>query len=292
MNFDEFNNAIDKITESNHSMVDSGLENMKKTYPCVFDNAMFDNWKSYFDRNTSYFRNNVELFNNYLSLCNYTVLKTMGVEVDAVIEPDNTDRRFFDESWNEYAVFDHIKQFYLLISQYTLNTIAENDQLDEKYNKKIDFYTKQWLDALSPTNFAATNPAVINETLNSNGKNLVVGASAMMEDFVRGKGQQLMTRMTDYSSFEVGKNVATTPGKVVYQNELMQLIQYNPTTKTVFETPLLIIPPLDKQVLCSRFKKKKTVLSNGLLTNVILFLSFHGRILIVLMPIQNSKTTC
>ena len=147
------------------------------------------------------------------------------------------------KDWNEYAVFDHIKQFYLLISQYTLNTIAENDQLDEKYNKKIDFYTKQWLDALSPTNFAATNPAVINETINSNGKNLVVGASAMMEDFVRGKGQKLMTRMTDNASFEVGKNVATTPGKVIYQNELMQLIQYNPTTKTVFETPLLIIPP-------------------------------------------------
>ena len=78
-------------------MVESGIESMKKTSPAIFDNDMFDNWKSYFERNTSYFRNNVELFNNYLDLCNYTVLKTMGVEVDAVIEPDNTDRRFYDE---------------------------------------------------------------------------------------------------------------------------------------------------------------------------------------------------
>jgi polyhydroxyalkanoate synthase len=130
--------------------------------------------------------------------------------------------------------------------------------MDEQENLKIDFYTKQWLDALSPTNFIATNPAVIKETIERKGENLFDGAKALIDDIVRGKGKLLTPRMTDYASFEVGKNVATTPGKVVFQNELMQLLQYTPTTKTVYETPLLIIPPWINKYYILDLKKENS----------------------------------
>ena len=211
--------------------------------PFMFSPDLVNCWREQLEQNTHYINNNIELLNNLFRLYHYTSLKTFGFDSEPVVFPERSDRRFFDESWNEYAAFDYIKQFYLLVSKYVLNTIAENNHLDKKQKKKIDFYAKQWVDALSPTNFAMTNPTVLKETLESKGENLMNGAKAMLEDFVRGKGQKLMTRMTDYSSFEVGKNVATTPGKVIYQNELMQLIQYTPTTKTVFETPLLFVPP-------------------------------------------------
>jgi poly[(R)-3-hydroxyalkanoate] polymerase subunit PhaC len=243
----ETEEIIKKITDSNIEMttsfINTSLDTLNNVNPALFNSELIDEWKDKISNTTFSNQNNIELFNNYIRLCQYTMSKTMGMEADAVVTPDKSDRRFFDDSWNEYLVFDHIKQFYLLVSQYVLKSIAENNHLDEKLNKKIDFYTKQCLDALSPTNFAATNPTVIKETLDSNGENLINGAKAMIEDFIRGKGQNLMTRMTDYSSFEVGKNVATTPGKVIFQNELMQLVQYNPTTKTVYETPLLIVPP-------------------------------------------------
>ena len=110
-------------------------------------------------------------------------------------------------------------------------------------HKKSISIPRQCVDALSPSNFAVTNPTVLKETVDSKGENIVQGINALFDDLVRGKGQTLMTKMTDTSSFEIGKNIATTPGKVVFQNELIQLIQYAPTTKTVFETPLLIVPP-------------------------------------------------
>lgn len=238
---------INEISNSNISLttdlINTSLDNMHKSNPALFNSELIESWKKIINSTTSVANDNIQLFNDYLRLCHYSALKSVGFDPEPVISADKTDRRFFDESWNEYLAFDYIKQFYLLASQFILNSSIENDQIDAKVAKQIDFYTKQWLDALSPTNFAATNPAVVKETIDSNGENLINGAKAMFEDFIRGNGKKLMTRMTDYSSFEVGKNIATTAGKVIFQNELMQLIQYTPTSKTVFETPLLIVPP-------------------------------------------------
>ena len=247
MDFGKMNEVLENMSDSNISMatdfINSSLDTMNKTNPFLFNQEVVDHWKSCFGKRTSLVSNNIELFNDLIRLYHYTTMKSMGLDPEPIAVPGKSDRRFSDESWNENATFDYVKQFYLLVSKFILDTTQGNKQLDKKTSLQVDFYTKQLMDALSPANFVATNPTVIKETLETNGENLVNGAKALFEDFVRGDGEKLMTRMTDYSSFEVGKNVATTPGKVIFQNELMQLIQYTPTTKTVYEVPLLIIPP-------------------------------------------------
>src|SRR5262249_9676210 len=116
------------------------------------------------------------------------------------------------------------------------------DGRDKKTAKKVDFYTRQFVDALAPSNFVLTNPEVLRKTLESGGENLVKGLENLLDDLERGKGQ-LQIKMTDPDAFAVGRNIAITPGKVVYQNDLMQLLQYEPTTAQVAKRPLLIIPP-------------------------------------------------
>ena len=159
-----------------------------------------------------------------------------------VAVPDKGDRRFKDDAWRDNALFDYLKQSYLLTARWMQNTVADVEGLDEKTARKVDFYTQQFVDAMSPTNFAATNPEVLRETMASGGENLVRGLENLLGDLERGKGK-LAISMTDESAFEVGVNVATAPGKVVYQNELMQLLQFDPSTETVHKRPLLIVPP-------------------------------------------------
>ncbi len=166
----------------------------------------------------------------------------LGKAVEPAIEPDAGDRRFRGKEWSENAVFDYIKQSYLLASQQIQSSVGAVDGLDDDTRQKVDFYTKQFVDAMSPTNFAATNPKVIEATLDTKGENLVNGMQNMLDDLERGKGR-LAIRMTDEDAFEVGENIAVSRGQVVYQNDLMQLLQFNPTTKKVYEKPLLIIPP-------------------------------------------------
>ncbi len=238
---------LKKISDSHLEMtskfLNASLDNLNKSNSTLFKPELIEKLKDKINKSTSISQDNIQLFNDHLKLFQYAVSKSMGMEAEKVISPDKSDRRFSDECWNENVAFDYIKQFYLLSSKYILNTSLENAQIDKKYAKEVDFYTKQCIDALSPSNFAATNPTVLRETIDSKGENIIQGVNALFEDLVRGKGQRLMTKMTDTSSFEIGKNIATTPGKVVFQNELIQLIQYTPTTKTVYETPLLIVPP-------------------------------------------------
>jgi polyhydroxyalkanoate synthase len=184
----------------------------------------------------------VRFWQDYAQLWASTARRALGEDAEAVIQPATGDRRFKDEDWDSSPVFDFIKQSYLLASRYVNDCAASAQGLDEKTAGKLDFYTRQYVDALAPTNFASTNPAVVRETVESGGENLLRGLEHLLEDLERGKGQ-LRIKMTDYDQFELGENVAVTPGKVVFQNELMQLIQYAPTTGTVYRRPLLIIPP-------------------------------------------------
>ncbi|KAA3620884.1 MAG: class I poly(R)-hydroxyalkanoic acid synthase [Proteobacteria bacterium] len=163
-------------------------------------------------------------------------------QADSVIQPERGDRRFRSDRWNDGSVFDFMKQSYLLAARYIEDVVESVEGLDEKRAHQLAFYARQYADALSPTNFALTNPDVLNETVESNGQNLMRGFNNLVEDLKKGEGKLRIT-MTDTSAFELGKNVATTPGAVVYQNELMQLIQYAPTTEKSFKRPLLIIPP-------------------------------------------------
>jgi polyhydroxyalkanoate synthase len=166
----------------------------------------------------------------------------LGQSVDPVVLPERSDRRFKDEAWVENAIFDFIRQSYLLTARSIHKTVSEIEGLDAKTAGKVDFYTRQFVDAMAPSNFVMTNPQVLKATLESGGENLVKGLSNLLDDLDRGKGQ-LRVKMTDLDAFELGKNVATTPGKVVFQNDLMQLIQYSPSTEQVFRRPLLIVPP-------------------------------------------------
>ncbi|MCY3672771.1 MAG: class I poly(R)-hydroxyalkanoic acid synthase, partial [Alphaproteobacteria bacterium] len=184
-----------------------------------------------------------ELAQQYARLWQDTARRMMGGEpVQPVAEPEPGDRRFKDTAWRENFVFDFIKQSYLLSSRFLLSSLPEAESADRDEADKVAFYTRQFVDAMAPTNFAATNPRVLRETLDSNGENLLRGFENMLRDLEAGKGQ-LRIAQTDMSAFEVGRNVAVTPGKVVLRNDLMELIQYEPATETVHEVPLLIVPP-------------------------------------------------
>jgi polyhydroxyalkanoate synthase len=183
------------------------------------------------------------LWKDYVALWQSSMLKLMGHTSDPVAVPAKSDRRFKHPEWEENFIFDHIKQSYLIAARHLHRTVAEVEGLDEATTKKVDFYTRQYIDALAPTNFVHTNPEVLRETIATGGKNLLDGLANLLEDLEKGKGKQVKVKMTDPKAFELGVNIATTPGKVVFQNDLIQLIQYAPTTKTVFKRPLLIIPP-------------------------------------------------
>lgn len=176
-----------------------------------------------------------------LQLWQTTTQKFLGEdEVKPVIEPDSKDRRFKDKAWQESLIFDFIKQSYLLAARWAQQS-ANVEGLDAKTAQKIDFYTRQFVDAMAPSNFLITNPEVIKKTLETGGENLVNGLQHMLEDLEKSRGS-FKVSMTDTNAFEVGRNLATTPGKVIYQNDLIQLIQYEPVTEKVYNTPILIIP--------------------------------------------------
>ncbi|MDH5222881.1 MAG: class I poly(R)-hydroxyalkanoic acid synthase, partial [Betaproteobacteria bacterium] len=169
-------------------------------------------------------------------------LKMLGHEASPVAQPAKGDARFKDQEWSDNFVFDYIKQSYLIAARHMQHAVANVQGLPEESEKKIAFFTRQYVDALAPSNFAATNPQVLRETLASGGQNLVKGLANLLADIEKGEGQ-LRISMTDEKAFQLGRNVATTPGKVVFQNALLQLIQYQPATAQVFRKPLLIIPP-------------------------------------------------
>ena len=182
------------------------------------------------------------LWQDHVRLWHSTTQRMLGVDVDPVIVPDRGDRRFKDAAWNDNALFDFIKQSYLLTSRYFLETAKQKDGLNDKTQQKLEFYTRQFVEMMAPSNFVATNPEVLRLTLETRGENLLRGLKNMLEDLDRGKGK-LAIRMTDLDAFEVGRNIATSPGKVVFQTELMQLIQYAPSTPQAHRRPLMIMPP-------------------------------------------------
>jgi polyhydroxyalkanoate synthase subunit PhaC len=178
----------------------------------------------------------------YLDLWAGAVKRMAGEHPEPVVAPDPKDKRFSDPEWSQNQFFDFLKQAYLLTAQWTDRLVKDAAGIDEHTRKKAEFYVKQIANAISPSNFVLTNPELLRETLSSNGENLVRGMHMLSEDIKAGQGV-LKIRQSDPSMFDVGKNLATTPGKVVFQNELMQLIQYQATTKNTLKLPLLIVPP-------------------------------------------------
>ena len=184
----------------------------------------------------------MNLWWDYMNLWQGSMLRMLGAPAEPVAVPKDGDKRFKHEDWQEHFLFDYVKQSYLIAARWMHDQVAKVEGLDDHTKKKVDFFTRQYIDALAPSNFALTNPEVFRETVATGGQNLVKGLHNLLDDIERGGGQ-LKISMTDAKAFELGVNIAPTPGKVVFQNELMQLIQYEPSTKKTWKRPLLIIPP-------------------------------------------------
>lgn len=177
----------------------------------------------------------------YLELWGSAVKRMAGEEAAPVVRADPKDKRFADPEWSNNQFFDFLKQAYLLSTDWAERLVTDADSLDPHTRQKAEFYIRQIANAVSPSNFVLTNPELLRETLSSNAENLVRGMKMLTED-IDDKGN-IKIRQSDPNMFEVGRNLAITPGKVIFQNELIQLIQYAPSTDTVLKTPLLIVPP-------------------------------------------------
>ena len=181
-------------------------------------------------------------WNSYAALWFNTANKLLGGDSAPVAAPERGDRRFRHEAWDDNPFFSFVKQSYLIAADAVQSTVASARDLDQQTARKARFYAQQHIDALSPTNFLLTNPEVAQATMESGGENLFKGLQNFMDDFDAETGR-LRIAMTDPQAFELGRNIAATPGKVVFQNDLLQLLRYAPATKQVFRRPLLILPP-------------------------------------------------
>ena len=241
--------AMSRINEQSRRIVQAFVERQAGSprefnpfEPAVVSEAYQALWRQMLTDPKRLVEAQVSLWQEYAKLWENTARRMAGEEVEPAVEPEPGDRRFKDDDWSENPLYDYIKQSYLLASKFMLSTVRETQGLDAHTAQKVDFYTRQFIDALAPTNFAMTNPEVARRTVETGGENLVKGLSNMLEDLERGQGR-LRIRMTDLEKFKLGENVAVTPGKVVFENDLMQLIQYAPSTEMVRRRPLLIVAP-------------------------------------------------
>src|SRR5581483_7598140 len=218
-------------------MKDKSAEEMSEVVKTLTTIAEY--WLSDNERSTDL---QTKMAKGYLDLWGSAMRRLAGEEAMPAISPSPRDKRFADPEWKSNQFFDFVMQAYLLTTQWARDLVVNAEGLDPHTRKKAEFYVQQITNALAPSNFVLTNPEVLRETLSSSGDNLVRGMKMLAEDIEAGHGS-LRIRQSDPSNLEVGVNMATTPGKVIYQNELMQLIQYSPTTESVLRTPLLIVPP-------------------------------------------------
>jgi len=200
-----------------------------------------------------------KLAGDLIELWGRTYQRFLGAHVEPLAQPARGDQRFKDPEWDENPLFDFLKQAYLITADWAEELVENAEGLDDRKKRRAQFYLDQITAALSPSNFPVTNPEVIRTTLSSNADNLVQGMNKLLEDLER-SGDLLKIRQTDMSAFTVGENLAITPGKVVFQNELFQLIQYSPTTPEVHATPAMIIPPwINKYYILDLVPKKSFV---------------------------------
>ena len=182
------------------------------------------------------------LTSGFMTLWGNTLRRMSGEAVAPLLPPDPKDKRFADPQWQDSPIFDFIRQAYTLTVNWTNTLVAENRDLEPLERMKAAFYVRQMAAALSPSNFLATNPELIRTTFKEEGENLVRGLHMLAEDIEAGNGA-LRLRQADNTKFRLGENLAISPGKVVWRNDLIELIQYAPSTKEVYRRPLLIVPP-------------------------------------------------
>ncbi len=183
-----------------------------------------------------------DLFGRYLDLWRFTASRAMGETAAPAAEPAKGDKRFTDPDWSANPLFDVIKQSYLITADWMRQFVHSAEGVDPVNKRRVEFFTQALTDAFSPSNYLLTNPAALRAAIETRGESIAKGMENFAADLERGGGQ-LAISQTDFKPFKVGENIATAPGKVIFENELIQLLQFSPTTDTVFETPLLIFPP-------------------------------------------------
>jgi polyhydroxyalkanoate synthase len=196
-------------------------------------------------------------WNEWLALWNSTLQRTAGGVANPVFAPARGDRRFSDPAWTEELWFDHLKQAYLLVGRQLSRLVDSVGGIEDDTRLRVGFMVRQYLDALAPTNFAATNPEVIRKAMETGGVNLLAGLANMLADAAGNRG---LVKRRSAEAWELGVSIAATPGSVVFQNELLQLIQYNPATEQVARRPLLYVPPLVNKYYLLDLQPKSSLL--------------------------------
>jgi polyhydroxyalkanoate synthase len=209
--------------------------------PRDFGNAFLEFTKAWATNPQRLLELNARWAQDYFGLWSMFFRRVAGEEVEPVAQPGPGDRRFKSEAWSDKLAFDFLKQSYLVIGRQLQDLVAATPNMNAASRAKVDFFVRQYVNAISPANFASTNPDVIAKTLATGGLNLLTGFSNLLDDLARADG---LVKHRAPAAFELGKNIAATPGSVVFQNELMQLIQYDPSTDKVAERPVLFIPPI------------------------------------------------
>jgi polyhydroxyalkanoate synthase len=200
-----------------------------------------------------------QLWNSYSQLWQNAWAKALGTATEPMASPARNDKRFKDRDWQENTVFDFLKQFYLITANWAQDFVKNADGLDEHTRQKAKFYVEQILNAFSPSNFPISNPEILRATLASNGANLIEGLKHLEQDMATPDGR-LRIKQSDMTAFELGKNIAMTPGKVVFRNDTFELIQYSPSVQRTYEIPLLIVPPwINKYYILDLNPKKSFV---------------------------------
>jgi polyhydroxyalkanoate synthase subunit PhaC len=209
--------------------------------PADFGRAFLDFTQAWATNPQRLLELNARWAQDYFGLWNMFFRRVAGEEVDPVVSPAASDRRFRSEAWSDKLAFDFLKQAYLTVGRQLQDLVAATPEMNEASRAKVDFFVRQYVNAVSPANFASTNPDVIAKTLATGGLNLLTGFSNLLDDLARGDG---LVKHRAPAGFELGKNIAATPGSVVFQNALMQLIQYDPSTDKVARRPILFVPPV------------------------------------------------
>lgn len=230
-----YEEMFSEIAKTSQEWFTSLLGKSKTTPNDKTAGAVVDMYKQFFDNTQSYLSSQQSFYQEQMNAWQEFFKKEKDHVVKEVSKP--TDRRFADPEWQSNPFFSYLKQSYLNMSSYLVDCVTKAD-VDDETKLRMKFFIRQYLDAISPTNFALTNPEVIKAVADTGGMSLVEGMKNMVEDMNNG-----YIAMTDESHFAIGENLAATKGKVVFQNELIELVQYTPTTDKVYATPLLIVPP-------------------------------------------------
>jgi len=246
----EFSQNMFRIAERSQRLIRDYIERQKGNAvefqafdPTHISDALLELTRRILNDPENFANAQIALWQGYFKLWQQALARMQGQIAEPLVTPAASDKRFLDKDWQNNWIFDFIKQSYLLTAQWTNEFVKqEAKKLDPKLAHKVDFYIDQILDAMSPSNFWLTNPQVLRTTLETGGENLVKGLENLLGDLERGQGQ-LRISMTDASAFKVGGNIGITPGKVIYRNKMIELMQYEPLTPQVHRVPLLIIPP-------------------------------------------------